>query len=549
MNRKVIIFITLFLMLMLSTGLLGYQLASSRFNGNLEDLPYYIGAPAPYTYIIDTNGSHYFAYNGTTGQEVFGPDNNSTDVINDVIDDGGGLIFLNEGEYVLNGSILLKTNVTLTGVFGKTILKPNSGMWAPIIDTIPTGDAGGDFLDNWKQNIVVSNLVIDMCKSAHNKTLYDDWMESAVLIKRVKSLTIEHCIIQNAHVGIRLVGSDYTIVKNNRIYKITHQAIDIYWNFMTTVENNYFDDVQYGLELDGPNQNNTGAGRWTILNNHIRNYSYGICAHDTDLGPVVVSNNVFHIGHNALVFFNNPENPGNPADEFAPKRCVVSNNVVTNNTCHGLYIQNSSSIIVTNNYFEHDENPGSYSQVKIENATNIVVSGLKIDFAKTRGVHIVASEKIVLSDFCITTANATGILVENSSIVTIDSGLIDNCTQHGINIRWCNQTIVNAVSSILNSEAGAYLQDVHNFVISNGIFRDNGWGNTNTNDGIRITSSTYGTIIGNVVFGADQDYGIRADGTEDYNIIIGNNCYGNTQYNITWTGSNTVVANNIGESS
>lgn len=45
--------------------LLCYWVAS--FQGNQESLPWYAGAPYEYSYIIDENSTHYFAYNGKTG--------------------------------------------------------------------------------------------------------------------------------------------------------------------------------------------------------------------------------------------------------------------------------------------------------------------------------------------------------------------------------------------------------------------------------------------------------------------------------------------------
>jgi len=38
------------------------------FQGAYENLAIYLGAPGPYSYIVDTNSTHYFKFNGTTGE-------------------------------------------------------------------------------------------------------------------------------------------------------------------------------------------------------------------------------------------------------------------------------------------------------------------------------------------------------------------------------------------------------------------------------------------------------------------------------------------------
>lgn len=66
-NLKVAKIVAVMLMVALVASLITYQLTTAGFQGSQESLPFYVGAPQTYSYVIDTNGTHYFAFNGTTG--------------------------------------------------------------------------------------------------------------------------------------------------------------------------------------------------------------------------------------------------------------------------------------------------------------------------------------------------------------------------------------------------------------------------------------------------------------------------------------------------
>jgi hypothetical protein len=113
----------------------------------------------------------------------------------------------------------------------------------------------------------------------------------------------------------------------------------------------------------------------------------------------------------------------------------------------------------------------------------------------------------------------------------ITGNIVDNNKLDGINIDSCNNILVTSNIAKLNS--------------NNPI---------NASSGIYLYNSSYTTITGNRAgsFGdyevETQQYGIKEYGVySDYNLITGNNVYGNLGYeDIYSTGPNTVVSGNLG---
>jgi len=62
LNNKFVVSV-LALLLLVSVSV---QMGNTSFQGSFESLPIYVDAPLPYSYLIDSNSTHYFMFNGTT---------------------------------------------------------------------------------------------------------------------------------------------------------------------------------------------------------------------------------------------------------------------------------------------------------------------------------------------------------------------------------------------------------------------------------------------------------------------------------------------------
>jgi hypothetical protein len=112
-SRKSLVGVILILTVLLAGCIVYYQQVIAGFEGAQESLPFYVGAPYPYEYIVDCNSTAFFYYNGTTGH-LEATSTNDDNIIQWSIDNcttSGGLVFVRRGSY--SASVTLKDNVTL----------------------------------------------------------------------------------------------------------------------------------------------------------------------------------------------------------------------------------------------------------------------------------------------------------------------------------------------------------------------------------------------------------------------------------------------------
>lgn len=67
------------------------------------DIPKYLDATMPYSYLVETNTSHVIAYNGSTWKADYGPSTNASEIFQTLINEGingnGNTIFVKAGDY------------------------------------------------------------------------------------------------------------------------------------------------------------------------------------------------------------------------------------------------------------------------------------------------------------------------------------------------------------------------------------------------------------------------------------------------------------------
>lgn len=137
------------LVLAWASTILYYQQVIGIFQGAQEDLPFYVGAPQPNAYTFDTNSTHYFAYNGTTGLVSSGT--NISQLVNDAISVSEGEFHFRVGDYTFDAPILLHNKTILSGEGFDTQLLSGDGL----------DDALIQLANNKTYGTVIKNLLIN----------------------------------------------------------------------------------------------------------------------------------------------------------------------------------------------------------------------------------------------------------------------------------------------------------------------------------------------------------------------------------------------------
>ena len=110
MNNKFVVSV-LALLLLVSVSV---QIGNTSFQGSFESLPIYVDAPLPYSYLIDSNSTHYFMFNGTTKKLDNNPSTNRTYLETLAVGNltaNGGTVFLRDVQW--NTNIARPSNVQI----------------------------------------------------------------------------------------------------------------------------------------------------------------------------------------------------------------------------------------------------------------------------------------------------------------------------------------------------------------------------------------------------------------------------------------------------
>ena len=296
----------------------------------------------------------------------------------------------------------------------------------------------------------------------------------------------------------------------------------------------------------------------TVINNLYNDYGGGIViikpgTYDID-SPITIPDNIVIIGYGATVrataaidyiFTNSDTTNGNKNIGIIGVKLDCN----SGNADSGISFTKVTNVTIIDVEILGSE----YSAIDIDNATRIVIRGVYIH--DQYGTLIRAAIDLALSENCIIENcrienYASGIRVGTTGgseckYCTIMNCVIINMTQtYGIRVDgWDNSVIQCFVDTC--GEEGIMLYGERNKAINNTVKNcDQGGGGW---AGIEIRQNR-NIVANNVCFDDQetptQDYGIREE-DGDYNIIIGNICYGNATSSISTVGANTVVANNI----
>jgi len=184
-------------------------LVYDSFQGAQESLPFYIGAPQPYSYVIDTNGTHYFAFNGTDG--FLEQTNTNASTVERFADGNltnGGTIYVKQATYNLDAGWTLGKRTYL--VFeANTRLNMTGNANVITIDT-------GTGLDNDACYAIIGPLNISMNQVNGNGIYAVHGASSANRQNsRIQDIFIHDVAV--GYSGINITDPYHTIVENIKI--------------------------------------------------------------------------------------------------------------------------------------------------------------------------------------------------------------------------------------------------------------------------------------------------------------------------------------------
>jgi len=435
--------------------------------------------PGAPSFTVWREGSNYFAKDAN-GQIQFSGTNASQTIINSIQADSN--IFIKAGTYTLDSTIVKAVDNVVIGGEGKaTIIKVAD---STSINAFNITDVSG-----W----TIRNLAIDGNKA--NQAY-------------AGSLDLQNGIFLGNTAGTSVIAD----VLLEELYIFDTQASGIYAR-SSNIE---------GL---------------IIINNFIQNSE--TCGITVRLAKnSVISNNV--LINNALTGY-----PTHSIYVYGGFH-VITGNVIQGGNGDGIEAYDLENGTIANNLINEVGRIGIYITSNWDIPTNIIVDGNIVINAGHNasetwkdGIRIITSNNIV-SNNVVSGSGANGIYVASFGEYTVVSGnIVANSTTNGIIIFQSRHTTVTGNTVQFNAGSGIGINQANYTVVSSNTVTDNAYG-------IYLTDAYYNVISSNNVYnsagGETQEYGIAEWGaTNDYNNILGNNCFGASEANIIIYGTNTEV--------
>ena len=285
----------------------------------------------------------------------------------------GGKIVLLDGTYIVGGSVLLPSNVTLEGQGYSTVLKIKDGLNTNLLGVI--ANAAGDTGNN---NIIIRNLRIN-----GNKANNSSGNQTGIRLSGVANCIIENCWVNNCR------DSGITL-RLNSINNIISKCFSGY-------------NAQAGILVDNGSNN-------SIINNQCTfNGFYGICL-QTSQGNIIKGNYCgYNTSYDGIIII------------------VGQGNIISENTCgyngtDGISLQQSSVIFCSNNVVSNNVtfNNGGNGIILYSNQTNNGLQNNKVigncSYLNGRvGIKVQdGSNNSICNNYC----------AENSQVANLNSGNI-----------------------------------------------------------------------------------------------------------------------------
>jgi len=490
--------IVLILMASLVGGFVGYTIANPSAQSMYAEEGIYPGAPS---YTVWREGSTYYAKDAY-GTMLSGYDvgsSNASQIINNALLGGTGIVFLLDAIYSLDSSVLLSDGDILQGESRKSTILQWAGSLEENAVVRDKSDFDGD-LDYYEEDVVIKDLTVDcnLLKAqgialryvkraivsnvlAKNYKTVDDWGIGIALVDSEDSI-IENCVLLNGQgtfiEGARITG---TLGCRNTVRDSVFNGIDGRGLTVDTEQedslvcnNKFFDLASDGVHVIG-----TPSPRYTR-------------------GIIITQNHFISCGR----AINVDASTQNMAD------IEVQNNVITGtHVDYAIFIRNVYRAVVSDNIINVTESHAIYISSVLYEAT---ITGNHIYEAGGIGIYYLGQ---------------------------------------GYDVKICLNTILRSYATGIEI---ANTGTLNNITVSENTAKDNSLQGVGVAAGIKLGDVKGAVIIGNHAYDSRatkmQKYGIWTVGTSDYNVIMANICRTNENgsSDIVYAGSNNLVVYNIG---
>jgi len=288
---------------------------------------------------------------------------NATQVINGAItsayNNGGGTVYLFDGTYVLDGSIIMKTNVTLYGQSWGTILETD-GTFSHI-------EIFGDVTEGDITQVVVRDLALVGSGSG---------TKMGVHLWHTHRATVRNMYIVSCGYGIFLEGDTNRDVDNNLITEnFIRLSVDtairlLAWNYTIAVEENVISNNiietngGHGIIVDG--YSNTISG-----NTIEESYLDGILI--TGEGNTISGNTIRESGASGiLITESTAPQVGTGSDNIVDGNFLENNDLGNSATYMGIWVNIGNDNIITSNRAKNNDG----WEIYVGSAPNRTIVGL-----------------------------------------------------------------------------------------------------------------------------------------------------------------------------
>jgi len=223
-----------------------------------------------------------------------------------------------------------------------------------------------------------------------------------------------------------------------------------------------------------------------------------------------------------------------------------------------IVVYGTTNLLLENLYLHHARDPPEADGMHIDGCERVQIVNCVIHDGMECGMHLYYSKEVVVMGNHVYNCDEGGIEVdvyppEIAERIVIANNVVRNVTWGAINLDSATGAPVRGVRDVIIANNQCLLSEdgirclwfsgypspaFSGVVIVGNLCKDN------TRDGIHLTECDDFVVQGNRCTG-NGGYGIRETTGGDYNLIVGNNCRGNTTGAISTVGVNTIVANNM----
>ncbi len=268
-----------------------------------------------------------------------------------------------------------------------------------------------------------------------------------------------------------------------------------------------------------------------VIDNTIIAAKYGILNRDQADGNLTISNNIIDSGKYFGISVY-----GTYTYATAEQSPLIYHNTLTNSEQEGMNFTNCPYTKVIDNTISNTGDDGlfmkgcPYSEISGNTITNVNMS-----FASPNGIYLRDSNHTTLTGNVVSNVGFMGFYLYDSHHLVVDGNTFQNLVYDGILIVYSSDFVINNSIIKYANRYGIMVNFCPNdFIIENNFIE-------NTNRGIYVTSSDYGTIRRNTI--TQATYGILSTSTSN-NVVYEENLITKTNYGLHIQGDACEVYNN-----